>query len=331
MERAARFQQPHRRLASDRRRSPLSKATNPPIGSVALRRFVLQDSARVREQLIALSDRERCLTYCILEADLALERYVATVRLDPVTDGRRTFWHWQSTFRTPRGRERELAELVGRDVYEGGFAGLARHFGRGSGARAGPPASGPGADSDCRRVPGRGGARGAVGSNCLVPSPGAGRSASRPKGDRRWMSISAGDWYRSPRRASRSVSKQRAWYSTSGPRSAGSSPATALPMPCCRPEAMRHTATCLRVSWCASLPTSTTTNGRGSAQRADGRVSPASSASAAPEGDGSGARGRWRTGKHRGAMGARASAPSSSVPCLRKTKPGKRAGTVVTT
>ena len=49
---------------------------------------------------------------------MPLERYVATVQLKPVTDGRRTFWHWQSTFRAPRGRERELAELVGRDVYE---------------------------------------------------------------------------------------------------------------------------------------------------------------------------------------------------------------------
>ena len=43
-----------------------------------VRRFVLQDGARVREQLIALSDPEHSLTYCILEADLPLERYVAT-------------------------------------------------------------------------------------------------------------------------------------------------------------------------------------------------------------------------------------------------------------
>ena len=93
-----------------------------------VRRFTLHDGARVREQLISLSDREYRFTYCILEADVPLERYVASVQLKPVTDGRRTFWHWQSTFRAPRGRERELADLVGRDVYEGGFAGLARYL-----------------------------------------------------------------------------------------------------------------------------------------------------------------------------------------------------------
>jgi NADPH:quinone reductase-like Zn-dependent oxidoreductase len=96
-----------------------------------VRRFSLQDGARIREQLLSLSDREHRLTYCILDADLQLERYVATVRLKPVTDQRRTFWHWQSTFRVPRGREQELAHMVGRDVYEGGFAGLARYLQQG--------------------------------------------------------------------------------------------------------------------------------------------------------------------------------------------------------
>ena len=96
-----------------------------------VRSFHLQDGARVREQLLSLSDREHRFTYCILEADVPLERYVATVRLKPVTDRRRTFWHWQSTFRAPRGREQELAELVGRDVYESGFAGLKRYLEQG--------------------------------------------------------------------------------------------------------------------------------------------------------------------------------------------------------
>ena len=70
---------------------------------------------------------------------MPLERYVATVQLKPVTDGRRTFWQWQSTFRAPRGRERELADLVGGDVYEGGFAGMMRYLEQGAvPGRAGP-------------------------------------------------------------------------------------------------------------------------------------------------------------------------------------------------
>ncbi|MBL8535758.1 MAG: SRPBCC family protein, partial [Betaproteobacteria bacterium] len=55
-----------------------------------VRSFVLRDGAHVREQLIALSDREHRFTYCILDADVPLERYVATVQLKPVTDGNRT-------------------------------------------------------------------------------------------------------------------------------------------------------------------------------------------------------------------------------------------------
>ena len=62
---------------------------------------------------------------------MPLQRYVATVTLKPVTDGDRTFWHWESSFATPPGRERELREMVARDVYEAGFANLRRHLQRG--------------------------------------------------------------------------------------------------------------------------------------------------------------------------------------------------------
>ena len=38
-----------------------------------MRSFHLQDGARVREQLLSLSDREHRFTYCILEADVPLD------------------------------------------------------------------------------------------------------------------------------------------------------------------------------------------------------------------------------------------------------------------
>ena len=71
-----------------------------------------------------------------------MQRYVATVQLKRVTDGDRTFWHWQSTFDMPRGREREFADLVGKGVYEGGFEGLQAYLvtaGRRAPARDGRP------------------------------------------------------------------------------------------------------------------------------------------------------------------------------------------------
>ena len=106
-----------------------------------VRRFTLRDGNRIREQLLALSDRDHVSTYCILDATVPLQRYVATEQLKRVTDGDRTFWHWQSTFDAPRGRERELADMVGTGVYEGGFEGL-RAYLRRSRRVPDPPAAG---------------------------------------------------------------------------------------------------------------------------------------------------------------------------------------------
>ena len=96
-----------------------------------VRSFTLKDGNRIREQLLTLSDRDFKSTYCIVEATVPLQRYVATVTLKPVTDGNRTFWHWESSFATPPGMERELREMVATGVYEAGFENLRRHLQRG--------------------------------------------------------------------------------------------------------------------------------------------------------------------------------------------------------
>lgn len=93
-----------------------------------VRSFTLKDGNHIREQLLTLDDREYKSTYCIVEASVPLQRYVATVTLKPVTDGNRTFWHWESSFATPPGRERELRDLVAKGVYEAGFENLRQHL-----------------------------------------------------------------------------------------------------------------------------------------------------------------------------------------------------------
>jgi NADPH:quinone reductase-like Zn-dependent oxidoreductase/uncharacterized protein YndB with AHSA1/START domain len=108
-----------------------------------VRSFTLSDGNRIREQLLTLSDSDHKSTYCIVEATVPLQRYVATVTLKPVTDGNRTFWHWESTFATPPGRERELREMVARDVYEAGFENLRRHLRQGGDLRASGAAAMP--------------------------------------------------------------------------------------------------------------------------------------------------------------------------------------------
>ena len=101
-----------------------------------VRSFTLKDGNRIREQLLTLSDSEHRSTYCIVDATVPLQRYVATVTLKPVTDGDRTFWHWESTFATPPGMERELHDMVARGVYETGFANLRRYLQLGGDMRA---------------------------------------------------------------------------------------------------------------------------------------------------------------------------------------------------
>ncbi len=93
-----------------------------------IRAFTLKDGSFIREQLLSLDDHEHRFTYCIVEATVPLERYISTVTLKPVTDGNRTFWFWESSFKAPPGRERELVDLVAQGVYQAGFDNMRRHL-----------------------------------------------------------------------------------------------------------------------------------------------------------------------------------------------------------
>ncbi|TCR66372.1 SRPBCC family protein [Bosea sp. BK604] len=106
-------------------RSEIERA-NPSDRVGCIRRFQLRDGSELREQLLTLSDLEMTFSYCLLETPIPLFNYVAHVRLLPVTDGNRSFWHWESRFTTPPGREQELARLVGDEVYTNGIEAVRR-------------------------------------------------------------------------------------------------------------------------------------------------------------------------------------------------------------
>ncbi len=89
-----------------------------------VRNFNLHDGGNIRERLLALSDYDYTCTYSILESPMGVENYVATLKLTPITDGNRTFAEWSAEFDCERGREEELARLVGGDVFQGGFDAL---------------------------------------------------------------------------------------------------------------------------------------------------------------------------------------------------------------
>ena len=102
-----------------------------PVDAVgAVRRFRLKGGGALREQLLSLSDRDRSLIYCLLEAPLPLMGYVATIALRPVTDGDRTFWEWSSEFHPPAERRDELVALVTDGIYRVGFEAIRRKLAR---------------------------------------------------------------------------------------------------------------------------------------------------------------------------------------------------------
>ncbi len=109
-----------------------------------VRAFRLKDGAFLRERLIGLDDRARRLTYCILDAPLRLDGYVATLTATPVTDGDRTFVEWESRFDPPAAEAGRLLRLVADEIYEAGLAALQRRFaGAGGGARPATAATRP--------------------------------------------------------------------------------------------------------------------------------------------------------------------------------------------
>jgi NADPH:quinone reductase-like Zn-dependent oxidoreductase len=89
-----------------------------------VRNFRLQNGAHIREQLLTLSDRDHTFTYCILDAPIPLNGYVATVTLKRVTDGNRTFWDWRSRFDAPRELAGALTRMVGEEVYDAGIEAI---------------------------------------------------------------------------------------------------------------------------------------------------------------------------------------------------------------
>jgi hypothetical protein len=89
----------------------------------AVRNFVLAGGGRIRERLVCLSDADYTLKYTILEAPIAVERYMAMMQLYRVTDGNRAFVLWSAAFDAPAESKLESANLVSR-IFRAGFQGL---------------------------------------------------------------------------------------------------------------------------------------------------------------------------------------------------------------
>jgi hypothetical protein len=93
-----------------------------------IRNFRTRDGGLIREQLLTLSDYDYECTYAILESPMGVDNYVATLKLTPITDGNRTFAEWSAEFDCDEARERELSQVIGQGVFQGGFDALKRRL-----------------------------------------------------------------------------------------------------------------------------------------------------------------------------------------------------------
>ena len=93
-----------------------------------VRNFTLVSGTRMREKLLALSDRDFSLTYSILETPQPISNHIATLRLVPITDGNRCFAEWTASFDCVPEQADALAKGMGENVFQGGFNALKRKF-----------------------------------------------------------------------------------------------------------------------------------------------------------------------------------------------------------
>ena len=79
-------------------------------------RNVLYQGARIRQQLLALSDLDRTQTYEFAGAPPAylpgLAAFRATIRVTPIVDGDRAFVEWFAEFDSDTDRRDELADFL---------------------------------------------------------------------------------------------------------------------------------------------------------------------------------------------------------------------------
>ena len=94
-------------------------------GVGAVRRLTLGDGAKLEERLVALDELSMTLAYEIVGANpFNVRRYVATVRVSPVTDTGGSFVEWWAEFDADAAAEVDLVKLFSDDVFADVIAGL---------------------------------------------------------------------------------------------------------------------------------------------------------------------------------------------------------------
>ncbi|MBK1668823.1 MxaD family protein [Rhodovibrio sodomensis] len=92
-----------------------------------VRNFKDHHGGHLREQLLALSDRDYLCSYQILEAHLPVRNYVSQMKLWPVTESNRTFGEWWAEFEVDDADREDTIEKV-TDTFRLAFQSVSDRF-----------------------------------------------------------------------------------------------------------------------------------------------------------------------------------------------------------
>ena len=90
----------------------------------AVRSFYLANGAHAREQLVALDDRQRTLSYIFATPAFPVADYVSHMRVSPVTDGGGAFVEWSAEFEERPEDAGKYVDAVANGIFAAGLKAL---------------------------------------------------------------------------------------------------------------------------------------------------------------------------------------------------------------
>ena len=100
----------------------------PPSPQVGAVRKLTNPAGTFRERLLALDDNARTQAYEFLESPFPVRRYLATIRVAPVTDTGKAFVEWYAEFDADGDAEKQLTDVFADAVFGEGLKAAAAHL-----------------------------------------------------------------------------------------------------------------------------------------------------------------------------------------------------------
>ena len=112
--------------------SELTSGSGAEVGAV--RKLTLGDGGIIVERLLVLDDADRRFTYEFVENPFGVRRYVATLRVAPVTASGEAFVEWWAELDAEAADEERLTDFFADAVFGSGITSLRERFAGASGS-----------------------------------------------------------------------------------------------------------------------------------------------------------------------------------------------------